>query len=49
LVYRLPEDGGVPPIREGVSKYYIVAYIRCAYVHIIDERFCTKIGSLQLV
>lgn len=48
MVYRLPEDGGVPPVREGVSKYCIVVYTRCAYVHIIDEQFVQKLDVCSL-
>lgn len=49
MVYRLREDGRLPPIRVGVSKYCIVVYIRCAYVHIIDEQFVQKLDDLYFV
>jgi len=46
LVHRLPDNGRVPPKHVGVNKYCIVVYIRCAYVHIIDEQFLQKLYGL---
>jgi hypothetical protein len=36
LVYKLPEDGGVPPKRVAVNKDFIAMYIRCAYVGFVN-------------
>jgi hypothetical protein len=38
LVYRLLEDGGVPPKRVAVSKNSIVMYIRCAFAGFVNEQ-----------